>query len=1602
MPPHTLKGMWVWKNLGYNNVVELPSKALNALGRRCRYTEIRDETESCGTLRQDDPAHEQLTRMKDEDDAELELYPIGLLSGGMAASAYRLAKPEGARVAKLRLCIPGAVELKAAPSEIFHVRETNQNQRVMVNTLKDAITELVEVGGGVFTWDVPMVDARLRPDICDECRHTPAPEAFPLCVVGAVLGASLDIAVTLPHSSMSSPAGYRVGSPAAGNRSSPGSRSTTPEPKAWMPRDFELRDEPPVPCDGFVIQFIQRGGPALDPRRLSQTTTEEKADSRHIAAMKLAEELERWVTKGLAANPGTWTALHITSQEVDPKVLVSGFDAPALPAPGAATRRQTGDVVLAVAAETEVAMEPFVLSYGEANTAALRKMLEDEVAQALDIDNARVMCGDFMPLPRGKGSERKRHLRHDTIGLRFALLHSELTDVVKAQKPARQGSSSPPDSSGGKLPTGLARPPSRAQVEAASGMADRSMGKSASSKFTISGIPGMAQPKQAAAGKGRMKPSASAPALQKGIVQMPPMPSGEESDRPRDDTPPDLLLKRLRATLTDAKHPLRRHPDVFPMLSRIVGGLRSGSMLVVDLKELAPGKMAEGLKQLMKARTGMKRELEMDPAMRTSLNEMRADVLKIYKEPMGEVVAQQRQLTGLSAKELLDEMEGSVSRPTDLHASLRMLIVHTEKDVEWCLRLRSHKAVERVLTVGRRFNGERAVVCKIVSIISNLTLNDQGCVDKFIEMNLARDFILTLDNFPQDQEIQFRGCQTLRRLYFRARETASHGPRVICLGKNLPEVWTFKGLDRVLASMRLFGDNPEVQLECLTLLTSLGELLTNSGKAAETFTILEAVMRRHSSRPDILAKSVLMIARLGPVFLTYERKGIINILQAMAKHRSNVDLQRVATKALVSLSRDEKALLNIRGGGSIAAIVAAMGAHSKDEQVLREGAKALDKLCPEGFHQVGRICGDFATALPIISWHEFTHSNDFEVTTLDDKWEPRLVKAFREDMAMGRSRRPGTGASNAVVVHEEDEEGAGLTGSGLTTKRGFRRSGFREEFDGMDNNWATCSSVQSRSEAREKDIKVLKDRGCNAHHLRAPGPTTEMIKKLCELFSSGLDKGFSAPDGEFLASLIAHFAWCSPASTKDMLAAGAARSCAAWLDADRFRKSHPPEALALAVPMQRACLSALSCFCLHSEEFAIQVLNVEAPRLALLFTEHTDQRTQQVALRLLARVLPVSGTRGGTVADSGAMPRDAMWRFMLRELKERDDLRLREITRTCAAACALEAVQEGWVTDEVAAEARSQDVPKRVRELGEGLLAALQKAVKVKSAAAALPLLLTVWRLLSSPEVEDGHAAIKVLVTSDTSGDNGQKESGHTIVQMLAYWLPWAVVPGPPTPSAADRGAAVAAARALEAYLEYQPPKHFFNEMRQLLLTGQSTNAEPVLKEACNAALLKSVEKENQPQQLAHLFETSVGKGRDQEERLAEPRILKSIAERILALLKENPSLATDVLQRSLDRAQKLLSGPRIGPESREQEVLAVLGLITKVSSNSEAREASGDGAGSAGTDQEASDCESSHEHAQSEGAEFGKTAPPGRKFTDEGTPARDMAMTTPAVFSVG
>jgi len=697
-----------------------------------------------------------------------------------------------------------------------------------------------------------------------------------------------------------------------------------------------------------------------------------------------------------------------------------------------------GDIVLAVSAEMEFYIEPFELSYGELHMDSLRQLVAGEVANVLGILTDQVLCGDFS---NKSNLTRKRHVRRDTVTLRVALLHQGLVEIVRGRDmptrkkvaPMAKGANLLNRSPEEQAMNGTLRPDGdktsplngRRSVKATDleQAAERKKGvcyarsmttlREAEATFTT-----LSQTKSP---KKKLSRANSAPILMKSMLMndIGPMVTSNVStgetlaSGAARDMPPDQLMKLLVGCISDPKHPISKHTEIFPMLCRIIkGGVAVGVPLVASQDIIDSGKMGESIRALMKPKKTKKNTTELDVTSLETLSTMRTEILKIYAEPGGELAAEKSRLQSFSAKELLDAADKAFPQLIVLNATLEVMVEKTLDDQDMCMRIRLHHGIERLAYIMRLFSSDREIVLRCFKINCNLTKHDRISVDGMLEASVASDYITAADNFPRDEPLQHHIIQVLKRLYLRARETAPLGVRVVLLGKNLDEVWTFKGYTRLMTTMSIFKGNAEIQLECCITLASLGEFLQNNGMAKDVFRALEVVMRLHSTRADIMSEGVLIIARLGPAFLAFEHRGVKVIVDAMSRHRSSCPLQKVAIRSIYALSKQDDALGACKAGGSVSAIFAAMAGHKRDAQVLQEGTRALEKHCPRAVAAAARLCGDFESVLPMVTWSTGPTDaskgvGNFDLTGLEagGGWDPSRIENLISDFSPTANER---------------------------------------------------------------------------------------------------------------------------------------------------------------------------------------------------------------------------------------------------------------------------------------------------------------------------------------------------------------------------------------------------------------------------------------------------------------------------------------------------------------------------------------------------------------------------------------------------------------------
>lgn len=1496
--------MWVWRSLASEQASELPRSALAPLGCRCRKDEKglgdasrRTESDATQWGKRPPTAPEEFVR-----DSRGEAFELSPDNADLDVAAWRLVPHKAGKEPNspnLQLCVPAAVEVgPGPPAVIVDAAASSSDPRTpagsdkrgaahVFKSARDAIRTLSQKGGGTFWFRVPVADARLRDDTIENILSIPAPSAWPHCVVGAMLGAVLRVQVSVDGVSSLS-------------------RASTALPSV---NDRDESRPVVIGGEGFELTIVQRGGSPLDPSKLSGKNDE-----------GIGQELENWIRR-TRLKPATWRLLFVSTEPnraVETSPLIGQMSLVQPPRTGILSRvgRQIGDVVLATSAEIEFAIEPFEISYGEAHLESLRRMIAEEISNILGILSEQVVCGEFLMKSH---TQKRKHVRRDSLVLQVAIIHQGMVEVVRGKEMPRRKPSAPmakgAQNAKGALSetktslfddlvitskkslkmsqsnSNLTRKSALAPIDATrkSVNYERAQATFKEAESTMNHLSQVFSPKRR---QGLSKSATSPDLLSKGKAD------GKISDSllttlslSGQGSPPDQLLKLLINVLADQKHPLRKHPEIFPMLSRVSrNSVVVGAPLIVSQDVIDPDQIAESLRSMMKPKKAKKSETDLDNTMLSNLSSMRTDIMKLYTTPGGDSMMEMTKLLELSPKDLLEAMEGAFSQIPLLISCLDAIIEKTKDDVDWCLRIRLHHGVDRISFTMRRFNSNRELVYRCFEILNNMTLHDMGSVDEILRLLLAPEFINSLQNFPNDQPMQYCGCLILKRMYLRARENALAGVRIITLGTGLDELWTFKGLERILLVMAQFAEDPKIQLECCILLASLGEMLYNNGYAVPVFKLLEVAMRKHSARSDILAQGILIIARLGPSFLAVEHRGIRTIVEAMACHRSDKELQGVAVRALFNLSKDESSIGASRAGGSVGAIFAGMTAHNGHAQVVQEGTRALEKHCPRAVAAIARLCGDIVGVLPPVVWafgpQDPTSSTQaaFDLDLIQNEgWDPRRIEAFMGDLSPTSRDRPPDGQDE-----EEDAEG-----HRLEVVAGFRKKGLREDTDASDTLWMGAGTVKAKMAPRanpahnvgEKDLEALAKLGCDSNVLRLPGPTDEQLKGLCEVMKAGIGpKKYGTQDGELIALMLGHFAWYSASNAAIIIKEGGHSALLQWLASERFKGNADPKDDALAYPMQRACLSALSCLCRSGEEAVGAALKDGADVMAMKYANHGDQAIRISALRLLSRLIPFAAKKS---PNKEPLPWEAILEPIVipgmgEGFEKKPGMRSKgdEVLRTAATSCALEGILDGWLTNEEAP----------VKELVKALIAALEEATDIDSSAAALPALIAVNRMASS-EDESEDAAVAAITSEEQ------------LVPLLISWLPKATVSGA---SPAAKAAGLSAAGTLKTLSEGTRGDALGGgELKSLLRYGTLVSAEPALREACQGALSFAVEREQDASLLVQLMEGRLRTAA--EERMADFNVVIEVAQKASNLLRQNTNQASEILRATLEQLEPLV-----------------------------------------------------------------------------------------------
>ena len=545
--------MWVWRSLGCDQAAELPQSTIAALGRAARgwgvWQSVADRQMTGRRCRKDAPEEASLTppssgwldmgQATDQDcvkDAKGESYWLNSARDTVTAVAAWRLEP----LNSLRLCVPAAVEVSPpGPVAVLEISEKSAKSEkgFAFKNVREALRRLCSRGGGTFCYRVPAAFVRLREEATREVLTTPDQPSWPHCVTGALVGAMLRIVVSVDGSTL---------------------------PSLPSIKDPEDARAVIIECETCRLSIVQKGGPPLDPAKLHACNDE-----------GIAHEFELWM-KRTRSKPNTWRLLSITPEPgaVEDRLVASlAFNPP--PGVLATHGRQMGDLVLAAVADIEFSIEPFELSYGESHLESLRQMVAEEIANLLGISIEQVMCGAFM---LKSVVPKRRHVRRNSMMLQIALLHSGLIDVVRGpQMPTRKPAPALPTP---MSPKSLRKPLSRSPTSA---LDSQSLAGTAVSEDHVSprnakksvaltrALTTLKDTEEAFAKTVRgMSMSASAPSLHSKSNAQSNSQSNTQSlystlNFQGREMPPDQLLKMLVNILGDPRHPIRKHPEIFPM-----------------------------------------------------------------------------------------------------------------------------------------------------------------------------------------------------------------------------------------------------------------------------------------------------------------------------------------------------------------------------------------------------------------------------------------------------------------------------------------------------------------------------------------------------------------------------------------------------------------------------------------------------------------------------------------------------------------------------------------------------------------------------------------------------------------------------------------------------------------------------------------------------------------------------------------------------------------------------------------------------------------------------------------------------------------------------
>eukprot|EP00929_Paragymnodinium_shiwhaense_P078133 TRINITY_DN4043_c1_g1_i2.p1 TRINITY_DN4043_c1_g1~~TRINITY_DN4043_c1_g1_i2.p1 ORF type:complete len:1394 (+),score=257.72 TRINITY_DN4043_c1_g1_i2:147-4328(+) len=1324
--------MWVWRKLGYDDVSTLPPHCLAPLGARCRVVDegAADKAPAGRCLR-------------DESGCLLELLPrdpgqpLGARVGQQAPSSAGLRSSSGRSVdtvlrlhvlgsgeasEDVALCVPHDVSIQ----RLHGVRVAHAASATLAlgaQQLAAGLRAAVSSGKGSVAYHVPIVTAKLSDRASSAQEVGPMSGMYPLSIEEVVLGAELvfDVDAMTFLGAASAHMEMRVTSTSLGDGDQgdgvsdemvdmmqapltihPGRQAVAVVPEAVNSRH-----------EDFSISFSQRGGPLIDPSTLHGKSIDE-----------IVKYVLEWTSQSVPREPRTWEPIIVGPY--------AASDVPEDSSDQERTCQMTCETTLATTATVRFCIDSFELECGPVHQQAMRQSLEREAAGLLGLPVERILAGDVEFEADGRQNRRTT-----TVRMGFAILHSHVVTVRDRQENHRIRRKMIPD----KLAT--LRGHHTGDLRQLHQSDWRGGTKRSILRRHVNGRP---LPTVHA----RSAPDLHALAA---------LPRGTRVEVPGDDHDPHVLMKRFIHRVSDDRTVFAKLPDAVPMLVRIrAGGVAVSGSLVAAVGEASLSQLLCSLQAVLKRQAPEEANLcksfaELKDECREALcghlvvpepiswqdgssqltrclqpisRKRQALMSALVASTQGIDLGKVADFRLLSAMDLLQRLDMSHTCPSDRAACLEVLISWTASDQDaerrsdQCVRLRQQSGIHRVGRVMKNLKNDNATLQSCVHILRNLALSDPGCVDDFLAQALSPTVIEGLLLFPRDRKLQCFGCALLRAVYARARETVGlginsvSGPRVIALGPGLTELWTYKGVDCVLAAAASFEDDADLQLDVMEMLTLLSEPLYNSAKVGEVFERVAAAMEGHSDRVDIQLAGLRVLESLGPSYTAREERVGVLLMKTMARHRSKCQVQRTGAHTLLTLAGREPSLEALRRAGAVASLVYATFSHSRDPQTVEETTRSLEKFCPSALRKMREVCnGDLMQALPVVEWRSDPLEPvpppilDFPAARASGLFKPEVVDRLAQDLKKSK------------YTERIPREESALAGE-LDSPGNCVQLGLKEELDLRENLWAAPAPRHVPCKQLRSDIHKLDKALCYSDHLIGPGPKDAQLRRLIDMLSTGVlageaTKKFDAVDAEVLLLLLGHFAWHSAAYAEKLLVSGAAGTVAKWMMWSVRPAMQPRLPQALVVEghaFRRACLTAISGLLRHcrsasvSQE-AISSKASESLRQVLPFVLESaiqwEPGMRCRALRCLARILSVAdclgydspmeaATRAGREAQAHdeedpfsaaplgqkrpTLPMAEVYDVILRGLRFPDGS---EIVQAAAAACAGQSCVIEWL-----------------------------------------------------------------------------------------------------------------------------------------------------------------------------------------------------------------------------------------------------------------------------------------------------------------------------------